>query len=82
MLKSIFSSVTSCVGYIEKNDLARSLFFGALSPVIPIINETLKSGSLTFDWKAMGVAAISGIGISLSHSFLTQPETPKPDATK
>lgn len=52
-------------------DLGKALLIAALTPVLVIVQSTLDSGSLTFNWKAIGMAAIAG-GLSyLLKNFFT-----------
>lgn len=52
-------------------DIAKALLIAALTPVLVIVQSTLDNGSLTFNWKAIGMAAIAG-GLSyLIKNFFT-----------
>ena len=42
-----------------------------LTPVITIIAQSLNAGVLTFDYKAIGIAALSGFVAYLTKNFFT-----------
>ena len=51
-MKSKFLSLNS-------QDFLRGLVVSTLSAVLTIVYQTIQTGSLTFDWKAIGTIAIS-----------------------
>jgi hypothetical protein len=56
-------------------DLGESLIVAIITPVIPIINATITAGSLTFPWRNIGVAALSGFVGWLTMKFITPSKT-------
>jgi hypothetical protein len=68
-------------------DVARGLVMAVLTPVIVIIQNSIASGELTFDWKNIGIAAIAGALAYLSKNFfepskvITIPEQAKIEQT-
>lgn len=63
---------------LNTRDAVNSLVMAILTPVVYLIQHTVETGSLTFDWKAIGVAAVAGaVGYLVKNFF-----TPKADASK
>ena len=44
---------------LNNKDFIKGLIVAVLSAVITIIYNTVQAGSLTFDWKAIGLTALS-----------------------
>jgi hypothetical protein len=55
---------------LNTNDLLKGLLLAVLTPVITILIDTLNQGSLTFDWKHIGVTALSALLAYLVKNFL------------
>ena len=52
-------------------DLAKGLILTVLTSVITIIYNTVSTGSLTFDWKAIGLTALTSGLAYLMKNLLT-----------
>jgi hypothetical protein len=76
---------TSPRGTLSTEDWLKSLLAAVVTPVIPIVTETLNNGLLTFNWKAIGAAALLGfvayIGNALANSSKTIISGVQPGAT-
>lgn len=55
-------------------DLAKGLIVTMLTSVLTIAYQTVSAGSLTFDWKAIGLAAITSGLAYLMKNLLTNSE--------
>jgi len=64
-------TITSSGPYsLNLRDILKGLGIAVLTPVFTIIMTSLNAGSLTFDWKAIGVtAAAAGLGYLLKNFF-------------
>jgi len=56
-------------------DLAKGLLMAILTPVVVIIQQSVESGILTFNWKTIGLAAIGGGFAYLVKNFFTPKTT-------
>lgn len=56
------------------NDILKGLLMAVLAPVIVIIEQSVTSGVLTFDWKTIGLAALGGGVGYLIKNFFTAPK--------
>jgi len=56
------------------NDFWKGLIMAVLVPVITIITQSLEAGTLTFNWKAIGIAAIAGFMGYLTKNFFDKPK--------
>ena len=65
-MKEIVSEQFSLSG----RDFWKGLIVAALSPIVPIVMQSLQAGSFVFDWKAIGVAAASGFVAYIVKNFL------------
>jgi hypothetical protein len=52
-------TITSLFGRLNLADFAKGAIVSVLSTVLPIILDTLKAGSLTFNWKTIATVAIA-----------------------
>ena len=52
-------------------DLAKGLILTVLSSTLTIVYQTLESGSLTFDWKGISLAALTSGIAYLMKNLLT-----------
>lgn len=53
---------------LDNKDFIKGLLVAILSSVITILYNTIQSGSLTFDWKAIGTMALtSALGYILKN---------------
>jgi len=51
-------------------DFFKGAIVAVLATIVPIVNATIESGVLTFDWKAIGLAALGGFTAYLIKNFL------------
>ena len=59
---------------LNLRDVLRGLIMAVLTPVVFIVQQSLALGELTFNWKAIAIAALSGGVAYLIKSVFT----PKP----
>ncbi len=59
-------------------DLGKGLILAAITSVLTIVTQTLQAGSLTFDWKAIGITALTAGLAYLTKNFFTPTSTPTP----
>lgn len=65
------TTTTSTQFSLNLSDIWKGLLMAVIVPVFAIITDSLNQGSLTFNWKLIGIAALSGgIGYILKN-FLT-----------
>ena len=55
-------------------DIGKGLVMAILTPVVVIVQQTISTGVLTFDWEIIGIAAISGGFAYLVKNFFTPNE--------
>ena len=65
-------TVTSKQFSLQGRDWLKGALMAVLTPVIVIIQQTIAQGELTFDWKAIGMAAIAG-GLAYLSKNLFEP---------
>jgi hypothetical protein len=61
---------------INWHDVLKGLIMAVLTPAVFIIQQTLQNGTLTFNWKSIGMAAVAGGVGYIIKNFLT-PESKK-----
>jgi hypothetical protein len=66
---------TSKQGSVNLKDVLNSLMAAVIAPVLPIVTESLHAGSLTFNWKSIGIAAALGFVGWLVKNFLQPSQT-------
>jgi hypothetical protein len=66
---------TSDSGKINVKDFLNSLLAAVVAPVIPIVTESLQAGSLTINWKSIGVAAALGFVTWIAKNFIQPSQT-------
>jgi hypothetical protein len=71
---------------LQLNDFWKGLIVATITAPITIIMNSLQAGTLTFDWKNIGIVAATGLLGYLVKNFLTPAQTvvtgtPAPDAT-
>ncbi len=64
---------TSKLFSLNTQDFLKGILMAVLVPVMTIITQSLQAGNLTFDWKAIGIAAIAGFVAYLTKNFFTPP---------
>ena len=58
---------------LNLNDWWRGLIMAILTPMFAIIVDSLNRGELNFNWKLIGIAAISGALAYLTKNFFQNP---------
>lgn len=66
---------TSAKWSLSTEDWLKSLLAAVVTPVVPILTETLGKGTLTFDWKAIGAAAALGFVVYIGNALSNSPQT-------
>lgn len=56
---------------LNLNDILKGLLMAVLTPVIVVVQQSLEAGIFVFDWKSIGVAALSGGVAYLVKNFFT-----------
>lgn len=52
-------------------DFVKGLVIAVLTPIIVVIQQSLEAGQLTFNWKAIGVAALAAAAAYLLKNLVT-----------
>lgn len=60
---------------VNMKDVAKALLIAVLTPVLIIIQQSISEGTLTFDWKHIGMAAVGGGVAYLAKNFFTPSQT-------
>jgi hypothetical protein len=63
-------------------DLGKGILMAILTPIITIIYQTIQSGSLTFDFHSICIAAVSGFIAYITKNFFSGISLTTPPATK
>lgn len=58
---------------VNTRDILKGLLMAILTPAVLIIENSLSAGSLVFDWKSIGMAAIAGGFAYIVKNFFTAP---------
>lgn len=61
---------------LNLKDLLRGLLMAVLTPALVIVQQSLESGTLTFNWTAIGMAAVAG-GVAYLLKNLFTPKAEK-----
>ena len=56
---------------LSVGDFLRGLLVAVISSIVPIITASINSGTLTFDWKAIGLTALATAFAYLTKNFFT-----------
>lgn len=56
---------------LNVKDILRGLLMAVILPVLAIVQESISSGSLTFDWKRIGLVAAGAFIAYLIKNFFT-----------
>jgi hypothetical protein len=68
---------------LEWRDVFKSFLIAVLTPIIPIVEQSIEAGTLTFNWKLIGLTAVGAALAYLTKNFLTPTQTVvQGDATK
>lgn len=68
-------TITSKIYSLDKNDLLKGLLMAVVTPCLVIIQASLDSGTITLDWKNIGMAAVGGGVAYLLKNFFTPTQT-------
>lgn len=75
--------VTSSIFSVNWKDVVKGLIIAILTPVLLIVQQSVDAGSLVFNWKAIGMAAVAGGVAYLLKNFFTPSTVITPnDASK
>lgn len=69
------TTTTSSQFSLNFTDLAKGLLLAVISAVLTTIETSLSAGSLTFDWKAIGIVAATTAVSYLAKNFFTPAQT-------
>lgn len=69
---------TSEIFSLDWRDAIKGLLVSVITSVFTIIENTIQAGSLTFNWKNIGFAALAAGMAYLSKNFLTPSVTVAP----
>lgn len=64
------TTTTSKQFTLDSKDFLKGLLLSVITPVITILIQSLNAGSLKFDWKAIGITALSTALAYLAKNFL------------
>jgi hypothetical protein len=56
---------------LQTRDFLKGLIMAGLVPVFVIIQQSLSEGTLTFNWKSIGIASIAGFLSYIGKNFFT-----------
>jgi ABC-type uncharacterized transport system substrate-binding protein len=59
---------------LNLNDFWKGLIMAVLTPVVTIVYKSIEAGSLTFNWKAILMAAVAGFMGYLMKNFFDKPK--------
>lgn len=62
---------TSNLYSIDYRDILKAFLMAVLTPVLFIVEQTINSGQLTFNWKQIGMAAVGGGMAYIIKNFFT-----------
>lgn len=72
------TTTTSGLFQLNVSDFVKGLLMAVLVPVFAIIGDSITKGTLTFDWKLIGLSALGGLIGYLTKNFLTPAATVTP----
>lgn len=56
---------------LDSKDFVKGLVLAVVAPVLTLIIQTLQAGSLKFDWKALGITAVSAFAAYLLKNLFS-----------
>lgn len=65
------TTTTSKIFTLNLSDVWKGLLVAVITPVITVIISSLNAGSLTFDWKAIAITALTAGLAYVVKNFLT-----------
>lgn len=60
---------------LKLTDWEKGLIVAAISPIVPIIMQSLNAGSFTLDWKVIGTTALAAGIAYLAKNFFSPAQT-------
>ena len=75
MMAQEITVTTSKKFSLNWRDYAKGAIVAIITPVIFIIESSLDAGTLSFNWKQIGIAAVAGFVAYLSKNFFTPSQT-------
>lgn len=66
---------TSAQFKLNWSDVLKGLLVAVITPVITIITSSINAGTLTFDWKAIGLTALAAGLAYLAKNLFTPAQT-------
>jgi hypothetical protein len=62
---------TSNLYSIDYRDLLKGLLIAILTPILVIVQNTVATGHLTFNWQQIGMAGVGGFVAYIGKNFFT-----------
>jgi len=62
---------TSNLYSIDYRDILKGLLIAILTPALFLVQQTIETGKLTFDWQQIGMAAVGGGVAYIIKNFFT-----------
>jgi hypothetical protein len=56
---------------LNQRDWLKGILLAVLTPVLTIIINSLNAGTLTFDWKLIGITALASLLAYITKNFFT-----------
>ncbi len=76
MAETTDKSITTSKQFsLNFKDIAKAALVAIITPVIPIIEQSITAGNITLDWKTIGLAAAGGFFAYLTKNFFTPSQT-------
>jgi len=69
------TTTTSKQFSINVNDFLKGLIVAVVSPVFTVLIDSLNQGTLNFNWKAIGITALSALLAYLTKNFFSPTTT-------
>lgn len=60
---------------LQGRDWIKAALIATLTPVVVLVQQSLEAGSLVFDWKSLGMAALGGLVAYLAKNFFESTKT-------
>lgn len=67
--------ITSKFLSLQWRDILKGLLIAVLSPVFTVITQSISQGVLTFDWRAIGLTALSAGMAYIAKNFFEPTQT-------
>lgn len=69
------TTITSKQFSLNLNDFLKGLIVAVLTPVFAVVVDSLNKGSITFDWKLIGITALTAFLGYLTKNWLSPTTT-------